>query len=61
VFHHLGRVPTVGDAVETGGVKLTVLSVDGHRVKRLRVLRLPTAPENEERPGNGNGGAGNGK
>jgi magnesium and cobalt exporter, CNNM family len=58
VFHHLGRVPAVGDDVETDGVKLTVLSVDGHRVKRLRVLRLPKPVEDEH----GNGGAvGNGK
>jgi hypothetical protein len=47
-------VPTVGDDVETGGVKLTVLSVDGHRVKRLRVLRLPPV-EDEGQAGNGNG------
>jgi magnesium and cobalt exporter, CNNM family len=61
VFHHLGRVPEVGDAVETGGVKLTVLSVDGHRVKRLRVLRLEPAPEDEEpATGNGNGKSKNG-
>jgi len=59
VFHHLGRVPAVGDAVETGGVKLTVLSVDGHRIKRLRVTRLEPAPEDED-PANGNGN-GNGK
>jgi putative hemolysin len=56
VFHHLGRVPAVGDDVETDGVKLTVLSVDGHRVKRLRVLRLPKP--SEEEPSNGNGGNG---
>jgi len=61
VFHHLGRVPDVGDDVETGGLRMTVLSVDGHRVKRLRVLRLPKPPEEEQTNGNGNGGLGNGK
>jgi CBS domain containing-hemolysin-like protein len=69
VFHHLGHVPNVGDAVETEGVKMTVLSVDGHRVKRLRALRLPPPlPEEEAHNGNGssasghsNGGNGNGK
>jgi CBS domain containing-hemolysin-like protein len=61
VFHHLGRVPAVGDSVGLDGVKLTVLSVDGHRVKRLRVTRLEPTPEDEE-PANGNGrGNGNGK
>jgi magnesium and cobalt exporter, CNNM family len=60
VFHHLGRVPAVGDVVETGGVKLTVLSVDGHRVKRLRVLRVEQPPEDEART-DGNASIGNGK
>jgi putative hemolysin len=66
VFHNLGRVPDVGDDVETGGLKMTVLSVDGHRVKRLRVLRLPPPPEEDPANGNGNGhgnggAVGNGK
>ena len=56
VFHHLGRVPVVGDDVETSGVKMTVLSVKGHRIKRLRALRMP--PPGEDEPGNGNGGNG---
>jgi magnesium and cobalt exporter, CNNM family len=60
VFHHLGRVPAVGDVVETGGVKMTVLSVDGHRVKRLRVLRLEQPPA-DEMEANGNGGIASGK
>ena len=53
IFHLLGRVPAVGDAVETDHVRLTVLSVDGHRVKRLRAIRLEEPSENG--PGNGNG------
>jgi putative hemolysin len=60
VFHNLGRVPQIGDDVETAGVKLTVLSVDGHRIKRLRALRLPPPPPEEEQS-NGNGAVGNGK
>ena len=54
VFHHLGRVPAVGDVVETDNVRLTVLSVDGHRVRRLRAQRLEKKPE-PEHEGNGNG------
>jgi CBS domain containing-hemolysin-like protein len=63
VFHLLGRVPAVGDAVETDRVKLTVLSVDGHRVRRLRAQRLaPKEPEAENGHGaNGPNGNGNGK
>ena len=37
VFHLLGRMPSVGDEAETGGLRLQVLSVDGHRVGRIRV------------------------
>jgi CBS domain containing-hemolysin-like protein len=65
VFHLLGRVPAVGDTVETDRVKLTVLSVDGHRVRRLRAQRLaPREPEGENghgTNGNGHNGNGNGK
>jgi CBS domain containing-hemolysin-like protein len=65
VFHLLGRVPAVGDTVETDRVKLTVLSVDGHRVRRLRAQRLaPREPEGEKghgTNGNGHNGNGNGK
>ncbi len=60
VFHHLGRVPVVGDEVEAGGVKMTVIAVDRHRVKRLRVLRLPPPPS-EDQGDNGNDGDGNGR
>ena len=54
VVHLLGRMPAIGDNVASDGLKLRVLSVDGHRVKRLRVVA-------EEKPalenGNGKNGA----
>jgi putative hemolysin len=59
VFHRLGRVPEVGDVVDEDGVRLAVLSVDGHRVRRLRVTRIESPPEAEATNGNGkpkNGG-----
>jgi CBS domain containing-hemolysin-like protein len=60
VFHLLGRVPAVGDIVTPSGVTLTVLSVEGHRVRRVRAVRRPAAEDEE--PGNGNGnGKRNGK
>ncbi|WP_372593557.1 hemolysin family protein [Actinotalea sp.] len=34
----LGRVPEVGDSVLTGGVRLTVVRMDGRRVDRIGVL-----------------------
>jgi CBS domain containing-hemolysin-like protein len=41
VLERLGRLPEEGDAVEVGGVRLTVTSVEGRRVARLRALPLP--------------------
>ena len=57
VFHLLGRVPAVGDIVETNNVRFTVLSVEGHRVRRVRAQRLEAkpVPETENGGGNGNG------
>ena len=60
VFHHLGRIPTVGDECEADGLRLAVLSVEGHRVKRVRVTVIEKPPpdaddENGGRNGNGEG------
>ena len=45
VAARLGKVPAVGDEVEIGGRKVTVTEMDGRRVARVRVSRLPAAPE----------------
>jgi CBS domain containing-hemolysin-like protein len=58
VFHRLGRVPATGDIVELDGIRLTVLSVEGHRVRRLRATRIERPPEPDAV--NGNGKANNG-
>jgi CBS domain containing-hemolysin-like protein len=55
VFHLLGRVPAVGDVVETNNVRFTVLSVEGHRVRRVRAQRIEAKPEPEHENGAGNG------
>jgi hypothetical protein len=58
VFHMLGRVPAVGDVVDVDRVHMTVLSVDGHRVRRVRAVRTaPPLPDIE----NGSSGRGNGQ
>jgi len=42
----LGRIPQIGDVVESGGVQLKVESMDGLRISQLSLLRLnPTTPE----------------
>lgn len=37
VFHAMGRVPEVGDAVASHGMEFTVLEMDGSRIVRVRV------------------------
>lgn len=48
---HLGHIPQVGESVRVDGLEVTVLAVDGHRVRKLRVQRvavLPPSSEDEE-------------
>ena len=39
VYHHLGRVPHVGDVVEKEGLRLEVVSVAGRRLRSLRLKK----------------------
>ncbi len=48
VHKHLGRLAVKGDTFEAEGVRVEILEVERHRVKALRITRLPE-PEEEER------------
>ena len=37
VYHHLGRVPQVGDVVENEGLRIEVMSVAGRRLRLLKI------------------------
>ncbi|MDI2029486.1 hemolysin family protein [Saccharopolyspora sp. TS4A08] len=37
----LGRIPTVGDQLDTGGWRLTVMRMDKHRIAELRLNKQP--------------------
>ena len=37
LFSRLGRIPTVGDKVEVGGLEVLVTATSGRRVRRVRV------------------------
>jgi CBS domain containing-hemolysin-like protein len=43
VYHELGRMPAPGDEVNSDGVTMRVLSVLGHRIKKVRVTKRPVA------------------
>ena len=45
VTHELGRLPKVGETVNSNGVKFVVESVDGRRIGRVRVIREPARTE----------------
>ncbi|MGH9723073.1 MAG: hemolysin family protein [Bryobacteraceae bacterium] len=41
----LGRIPSVGDFVDQGGRRFTVIEMNRHRIARVRVEKLPAAPD----------------
>jgi putative hemolysin len=45
LYHELGKVPSVGDEVRVDGAVVTVLSTTGRRVRKVRVTKIPPAPE----------------
>jgi len=45
IYSQLGRVAAVGDEVEFGDLFLTVLSVMGRRIHKVRVLKVDRSPE----------------
>ncbi|GAB2486137.1 hemolysin family protein [Jatrophihabitans fulvus] len=47
VMARLGRLPEVGDCVESDGLQLTVVRMDGRRVARVRLTRTEPAPVEE--------------
>ena len=40
VFTQLGKIPTVGDKIEVGQIRVTVLSTLGKRIKRVKVSKI---------------------
>ncbi len=47
VMAALGRIPSRGDAARVGGLRIRVMQMDGRRVDRVRISRLPR--DREER------------
>ena len=45
VFNALGHVPSEGEAVHVGGFRLTAEKVQGRRIGRVRISRLPDADQ----------------
>jgi CBS domain containing-hemolysin-like protein len=47
VHKHLGRLAVKGDVFEAEGVRVEILEMERHRVKALRLTRLPEPEEDE--------------
>lgn len=45
IYSQLGRVPAVGDEMVVDGLKLSVLSVSGRRIKKVRVCKMEKCGE----------------
>jgi magnesium and cobalt exporter, CNNM family len=43
-LHALGRIPAAGDAVEVAGLRIEVIDMDGRRIDKVMVTRLPEEP-----------------
>jgi magnesium and cobalt exporter, CNNM family len=44
VHRHLERLPEVGDSFEADGLRVEILEVEGHRLRRLRIARAGGEP-----------------
>ncbi|MDO8506242.1 MAG: hemolysin family protein [Candidatus Limnocylindria bacterium] len=45
ITNRLGRFPRAGESVDAAGVRFTVETVEGKRIRRVRVMRLSRSPE----------------
>jgi CBS domain containing-hemolysin-like protein len=45
---HLGRVPSPGDVVDSGGLHLVVEQSSGRRILKVRATRIPESQEADE-------------
>jgi putative hemolysin len=53
IINELGRMPSVGDTVQTDGINLKVLSVAGRRIKKVHVIRTAEPDKDGNGPPNG--------
>ncbi len=48
IYSHLGRIPLINEVIERDDLQLTVLSVDGRRIRKVDVIRKRPQPDDEE-------------
>ena len=47
VFATLDRIPVEGDKIEIADLELSVLEMEGHRIEKVRLNKLPSVKEIE--------------
>jgi putative hemolysin len=47
IFLRLGRVPVLGEVVESDVLTMTVKSIDGHRIRKVEVIRKDTSKQDD--------------
>ena len=52
IYDQLGRVPTPGEDVEAGGLRLIVEQVSGRRIRKVRAIRVTTSTQESDQDGN---------
>ncbi len=50
IYLALGRVPRANETIDTDILSMTVLSIDGHRIRKVRVRKLAEEPADSEKP-----------
>jgi len=50
VHKHLGRLPIQGDAFEAEGLRIEILALERHRVRKLRLTKLAITEPDSEKP-----------
>ncbi|HUF53939.1 MAG TPA: hemolysin family protein [Dehalococcoidia bacterium] len=53
IVNELGRMPTIGDSVKVDGIQMKVMSVNGRRIKKVRVTRTSPDSSEDDSPTNG--------
>ncbi|GAB4526956.1 MAG: hemolysin family protein [Anaerolineae bacterium] len=48
IYTHFGRVPVVGEIIDTEDLTMNVLSVDGRRIRKVHIIRKRTEEEQAE-------------
>ena len=50
IYHRLGQVPEIGEHLEAPGLEIEILQVEGQRIAKVLMTRVPVEQESEQNP-----------